>query len=260
MTDSPPLTPAIPAATLVLFRDAAAGPPELLFVERAKAMMFAGGALVFPGGRIDPGDHVLAAASGHPDTNAAARIAAIRETIEEVGLPIGLSPTPSPAVFERLRAMLHAGTMLGEALAEAGASLDLDSLEYFARWRPAHAHARIFDTHFYLARLPADAPDARVDATENVRLFWATAADVLAQADAGRATIIFPTRRNLERLAQFADFDAAVADARAHPVRTVTPWTEMRPTDTHGEVEHLCIPPDLGYPVTSEPMSDAVRG
>ena len=87
---------------------------------------------------------------------------------------------------------------------------------------------------------------------------------MLAQADAGRATIIFPTRRNLERLAQFADFDAAVADARAHPVRTVTPWTEMRPSatpgDTQGEVEHLCIPHDLGYPVTSEPMSDAVRG
>jgi 8-oxo-dGTP pyrophosphatase MutT (NUDIX family) len=44
----------IPAATLVIFRDAA-GAPELLMVERAKAMAFAGGALVFPGGRIDPG-------------------------------------------------------------------------------------------------------------------------------------------------------------------------------------------------------------
>jgi hypothetical protein len=27
-----------------------------------------------------------------------------------------------------------------------------------------------------------------------------------------------------------------------------------------GGIEHLCIPDDLGYPVTSEPMSDAVRG
>jgi 8-oxo-dGTP pyrophosphatase MutT (NUDIX family) len=253
MTDA--LPPAIPAATLVIFRDTPAGPPELLMVERAKAMAFAGGALVFPGGRVDPGDHALAAVLGSPDDKTAARIAAIRETIEEAGLPIGLLPIPSTQAFERLRAALHAGTAFGEALADAGTSLDLDTLEYFARWRPAHAHARIFDTRFYLARLPAKAPAARVDETENVRLFWATAAHILAETDAGRATIIFPTRRNLERLAQFADFDAAVANARAHPIRTVTPWTEMR-----DGVEHLCIPDDLGYPITSEPMSDAVRG
>lgn len=255
MTDAPAEIPSIPAATLVVFREGNAGSPQLLMVERAKAMAFAGGALVFPGGRIDPGDHSLAALLDRPDDDTAARIAAIRETIEEAGLPVGLSPMPSPLAFETLRAALHAGTTFGEALAEARASLDLDTLEYFARWRPAHAHARIFDTRFYLARLPAGAPDARVDATENVRLFWATAADVLAEADAGRATIIFPTRRNLERLAQFADLDAAIADARAHPVRTVTPWTEMR-----DGIEHLCIPDDLGYPVTSQPMSDAVRG
>ncbi|TCQ07431.1 NUDIX domain-containing protein [Sphingomonas sp. PP-CC-3A-396] len=252
MTDTPP---AIPAATLVVFRDAGDGPPELLFVERAKAMAFAGGALVFPGGRVDPGDHALAAVLGTGDAESAARIAAVRETIEEAGLPIGLSPMPSPTAFARMRAALHAGTAFGEALTDAAVGLDLDALEYFARWRPAHAHARIFDTRFYLARLPAGAPEAQVDATENVRLFWATAADVLAEADAGRATIIFPTRRNLERLAQFADFVAAVEHARAHPVRTVTPWTETR-----DGVEHLCIPHDLGYPITSEPMSDAVRG
>ena len=253
MTDA--LPPAIPAATLVIFRDTPAGPPELLMVERAKAMAFAGGALVFPGGRVDPGDHAAAALLGRPDDETAARIAAIRETIEEAGLPIGLSPMPSTQAFERLRAALHAGTVFGEAMADAGTSLDLETLEYFARWRPAHAHARIFDTRFYLARLPADAPAARVDETENVRLFLATAAHILAETDAGRATIIFPTRRNLERLAQFADFDAAVADARAHPIRTVTPWTKIR-----NGVEHLCIPDDLGYPITSEPMSDAVRG
>ncbi len=252
MTDTPP---AIPAATLVVFRDAGDGPPELLLVERAKAMAFAGGALVFPGGRVDPGDHALAAVLGTGDAESAARIAAVRETIEEAGLPIGLSPMPSPTAFARMRAALHAGTAFGEALTDAAVGLDLDALEYFARWRPAHAHARIFDTRFYLARLPAGAPEAQVDATENVRLFWATAADVLAEADAGRATIIFPTRRNLERLAQFADFAAAVEHARAHPVRTVTPWTETR-----DGVEHLCIPHDLGYPITSEPMSDAVRG
>jgi hypothetical protein len=141
-----------------------------------------------------------------------------------------------------LRAALHAGTAFGEALAEAGTSLDLETLKYFARWRPAHAHARIFDTRFYLARLPAQAPAARVDETENVRLFWATAAHILAETDAGRATIIFPTRRNLERLAQFADFDAAVANARAHPIRTVTPWTDNVGADVGRGARLTCAP------------------
>src|SRR6185369_8831284 len=80
----------VPAATLVVFRRAAGGgPPELLMVERSAGMRFAAGAAVFPGGRIDPADHELAdmAAPAHlPRDEAAARIAAIRETLEEAGL------------------------------------------------------------------------------------------------------------------------------------------------------------------------------
>lgn len=253
MSDQP--SPPIPAATLVIFRERPGAPPELLMVERAKAMVFAGGALVFPGGRIDPGDEALAALMADAPDDAAARIAAVRETVEEAGLAIGLTPTPDAASLSRMRASLHAGEAFGQALVEAAVSLDLTALVPFARWRPAHAHRRIFDTRFYLARLPVDAEPATVDRTENVRLIWATARAVLDEANAGRATIIYPTRRNLERLATFRSFDAAVADAHAHPVRTIMPFAEER-----GGVTHLCIPDDLGYPVTSEPMTSAMRG
>lgn len=256
MTDPPE---AIPAATLVIFRDRAGGAPELLMVERAEAMAFAGGAMVFPGGRIDPGDRALAAtlggASADSEDDLAARVAAVRETIEEAGLPVGVDPAPGPVALAELRRALHAGAPFGEVLAAAGTALTLDALTPFARWRPAHRHARIFDTRFYIARLPEDAPAASVDATENVRLVWATARSVLDDADAGKLRIIFPTRRNLERLAQFASFDEAVADARAHPIRTVTPWSETR-----DGARHLCIPDDLGYPVTSELLTQATRG
>lgn len=245
----------IPAATLVIFREPPGGPPELLMVERAKAMAFAAGALVFPGGRIDPGDRALAADLGGDPDDTAARIAAIRETIEEAGLPIGLSATPPTSALATLRTALHAGEPFAEALATAHASLDLDALVPFARWLPQHPGMRIFDTRFYLARLPADAPAASVDATENVSLRWASAAQVLAEADAGRATIIYPTRRNLERLAQFGSFAQALAQAKAIPIRTITPWQEER-----GGRPHLCIPADLGYPVTSEPLGNAMRG
>ena len=244
----------IPAATLVLFRDAGDGAPELLMVERAKAMAFAGGAMVFPGGRIDPGDHALAEIIGDGEQDAAARVAAIRETIEEAGVAIGLSPCPSPQCLAAIRRRLHAGEAFGAILSEEGLTLTLDALVPFARWLPAHPHMRIFDTLFFLARAPDDAR-ATVDATENVRLLWSTAAAMLATADAGRATIIYPTRRNLERLALFGSYADAVAQALAHPVRTITPFAE----DREG-TSYLCIPDDLGYPVTAEPMGAAMRG
>ena len=249
------LQPAIPAATLVIFRERPAGPPDLLMVERAKAMAFAAGALVFPGGRVDPGDRAVAASYGGDPDDTAARIAAVRETIEEAGVAIGLDPAPTPGQLAAIRADFHAGAPFAQALDRAHAHLALDRLVPFARWLPQHPGMRIFDTRFYLARLPVGAPPATVDQTENVRLIWASAAQVLADADVGRATIIYPTRRNLERLAQFASFAAAEAQARAIPVRTITPFTQQRDGRPH-----LCIPDDLGYPVTAEPMRSAMRG
>jgi hypothetical protein len=77
---------------------------------------------------------------------------------------------------------------------------------------------------------------------------------VLEEVDAGRAHVIFPTRRNLERLAGFASIEEARADAARHPVRTITPWVEQR-----GGHPFVCIPEDAGYPVTAEPLETARR-
>lgn len=247
MTDAP-----IPAATLVILRDAPDGPPDILMVERARAMAFAGGAMVFPGGRIDPDDHALALTLGGGD-DMAARVAAIRETIEEVGIAIGLDPVPSHAALAAIRRRLHEGEAFGGLLAAYGTTLRTELLVPFARWRPDHPGMRNFDTMFFLAAAPQDARPSP-DATETARYVWTRAAALLADADAGRARIIYPTRRTLERLAQHADYAAAVADARAVPVRTITPFVETR-----GGVPHLCIPDDRGYPVTAEPISAARR-
>ena len=71
---------AIPAATVVVFRRGADGsPPEILMVTRDRAMSFAGGMAVFPGGRVDPADYELAGALGWQDADEAAhRVAAVR--------------------------------------------------------------------------------------------------------------------------------------------------------------------------------------
>ena len=245
----------IPAATVVVMRDREDGPPELLMLERARAMAFAGGALVFPGGRVDPADHTLAALYGGEPEDTASRIAAVRETLEEAGLAVGLTSQPDQATMKQLRAQLADNSPLVEVLHEAGLTLALDQLVPFARWCPNHPIARVFDTRFYLTRAPEGAIRAVVDATENVRLFWATAEQVLADADAGRATLIFPTRRNLERLATYGSYAEAAADAARYPIRMIAPWREDR-----DGVPHLCIPDDLGYPISAEPISSTERG
>ncbi len=254
MSVTAPDTPPIPAATVVVMRDMRDGPPQILMVERSKAMVFAGGAMVFPGGRIDPGDHLFAAELGLDDEDGPARVAAVREAIEEAGVAPGVVPGPSAATLAILREALDGGAAIGAALHRVDARLDPDSLVPFARWLPLGMRHRIFDTRFYLARHDEGAPPPMVDATENSRLTWTTAADALADADAGRTALIFPTRRNLERLALFASFDDAVAQARAHEIRSITPWIEQR-----DGVDHLCIPDDLGYPVTAQPAGTALR-
>ena len=242
----------IPAATLVLMRERPSGPPEVLVMERTGGMAFAAGALVFPGGRIDAADYEAAASFGLPD--AAARIAAIRETIEETGLAPGLAPAPTLALAAGLRAGLMVERPLAGLLAEHGLALDLDALTPFARWCPNFREARRFDTLFFLAEAAPDAPEPVIAEAEAVRAFWASAAEILAEVAAGHAHVIFPTRRNLERLARFASIEEARADAARHKVTKITPWV----AEVDG-APHVCIPEGIGYPVTSELLETAKR-
>lgn len=251
MTDLPE---PIPAATLILMRARAGDAPEILMMERSQAMAFAAGALVFPGGRIDPDDHQAAALFAPELEDAPARIAAIRETMEETGIAPALSPAPDQRIAVALRSSLAAGESFSCLLCEHSLTLELDALTPFARWCPNFRETRRFDTLFYLAEAPGGAAPATADEDEAVRTFWASAAEVLAEIDAGRAHAIFPTRRNLERLARFASIEEARADAALHPVRKITPWVEER-----NGARFVCIPTDAGYPVTSEPLETARR-
>jgi 8-oxo-dGTP pyrophosphatase MutT (NUDIX family) len=250
-----PLPEPIPAATLILMRPALAGrPPEILIMERAKTMAFAAGALVFPGGRIDDDDHASARLLAPGFEDGAARIAAVRETIEETGIPAALAPQPTAEVLVELRRRLAAAEPFAELLARFGLTLDAEALTPFARWCPNFRETRRFDTLFYLADAPPGANLTSADKAEAVRAFWASAASVIEEIEAGSAHAIFPTRRNLERLAQFASIDELRADAARHPVRTITPWVEER-----AGKRFVCIPEDAGYPVTSEPFETARR-
>ena len=249
---------AISAATVVIFRRAAnGGAAEVLMVERSRTLVFAGGAAVFPGGRVDPGDRELALRIGRDEDldDAAARIAAIRETLEETGLVIGMTHCVTAENALEARALLSFSGKLQPVLDRFGWTLDLSLLHPFARWLPEGALVRTFDTRFYLADLGTGSVDLAVDGTENDTLFWASASDVLDRADLGDLSIIFPTRCNLQRLALLPDFSIACAQAERTPPRTVTPWFEGE-----GAARMLCIPDDLGYPVTKTPIDAVHRG
>lgn len=255
----------IPAATLVLLRAPPDGVdatvperlmPDVLMIERGGGMAFAAGAMVFPGGRVDPGDRAFAAilSPAADPIETAARVAAIRETIEEVGIAAGIVPAPDEAAIGRVRAGLAGGAEFAALLAGEGLSLDLAALTLFARWRPDLHPTRNFDTLFFFAEAPAMAV-ARPDGGESVRAVWGTARTLLTEADAGRHHVIFPTRRNLERLAGLESIAAAITHAAAYPATAITPWLEDR-----GGESWLCIPEGAGYPVTAELASKALRG
>jgi len=243
-------SPAIPAATLVTVRERTDGPPELLMVERAEGMAFAGGALVFPGGRIDDQDRELGG-----DDISAAKVAAIRETIEETAVPVGLTPLPAAqAALEMQRDLLADRSFAGILDAHA-TGLDLDALIPFARWVPKFHATRRFDTLFFIARAPGDDRAPHVCGGECTGAFWITAGDALEREQRGEARLIFPTRRNLERLALHPTFDAIRADAEAHPVEPISPWVE----EIEGE-NFIMIPDGIGYPVTRERLDGLWRG
>ncbi|MFC0205909.1 NUDIX domain-containing protein [Novosphingobium soli] len=253
----PPDAPAvIPAATVVIFRrPAGGGAPELLMVQRAAGLRFAGGAAVFPGGRVDPADRELARRllPDEAEEIAAARIAAIRETLEETGLMIATRQPIAAAQAAEARAALLACGRLDTVLERFGWELEPQALAFFAHWCPLWDKA--FDTRFFLTDLGTGAVDIEVDATENTRLFWASAAQALEMADRGEISVIFPTRRNLERLAQYTSHAEALADIAAYPVSRVHPANEQRV-----DGEWIVIPEGHGYPVRGQLKATARRG
>ncbi|WP_417322849.1 NUDIX hydrolase [Erythrobacter aureus] len=248
----------IPAATVVIFRNAPqGGPPQLLMTIRSREMVFAGGMAVFPGGRVDPADFDLGAAVGGPldPEEAAHQVAVVRETLEETGLVIGLSGEIDAAKARAARNFLQETGELSPVLDHFGWELELDQLVPFARWFPKNENIpRVYDTRFYLADLGTGAVEIEADLSENTHLFWTTAQGALDAAEKGDIKIIFPTRRNLERLAQFDSFAEAKAQAEAIPVRTITPHMGEREGKTWLEIGE-----DLGYPVTAEPLTTVAR-
>lgn len=253
----------IPAATVILMRDQPSGPPLILMAERAQHMAFAGGALVFPGGRVDAADITTARTPGLAhgfealeDDDAAARITAARETFEETGLLLSSGPLPQAAELAECRTALASGPDIAEAATYAATlaalchRVEAGRLHPFGTWEPPAAAPikRRFHTRFYAADVSSNHQDTTPDGFEAVALHWLTAIQVLER----QATeLVFPTRCVLARLAQHASTEAVLADTNTHFVQPEITLRDGEPW--------LTIPEGIGYPHTAEPLNNVRR-
>jgi 8-oxo-dGTP pyrophosphatase MutT (NUDIX family) len=248
------------AATILIIRDGTDG-LEVLMVERHANIGFAGGALVWPGGKIDPADFDAGWQQASTGLNAfdqdeqAARVGAIREAYEECGILLATRDSKPvgehAASLTNMRQRVDRDASLFQPLVRGhGLSLCTHDLHPFARWIPPPALHKRFDTRFYLAAMPQGQAPVQ-DGTEAVDIIWIRPRDALAQLAAGTRKIIFPTARNLELLALSDSVAQAFADLAARPQGIVQPVIE-------NGVLHIRT--DLGYPVTEEALDSALRG
>jgi 8-oxo-dGTP pyrophosphatase MutT (NUDIX family) len=125
---------------------------------------------------------------------------------------------------------------------EAGIGLGADhELVAFSRWiTPAQVKIR-FDTWFFVSRAPEGA-EACPDGQECVDARWLAPAAALEEFRQDRLTLVFPTIKHLEQLAEFGSVDEALATARARDVRPVQPRVIVG-----GDGARLVMPGEPGY-------------
>ncbi|WP_068874837.1 MULTISPECIES: NUDIX domain-containing protein [unclassified Phenylobacterium] len=258
MSETPAREPAEakPSATILLLRDEPQF--QVLMVKRHHQIDFASGALVFPGGKSHPGDEDPAWAEhcigwgAFDGEQRGLRIGAIREAYEEAGILIaeGLDGSDFAEVCdpEVRSAVDHGQTPFIDVVRELGVRLRLDALTVFARWITPVMMPKRFDTWFYAVRAPADQV-AAADGREAVDAEWIAPAEILRLADAGERTVIFPTRMNVQLLAEASSAEDCVARASARTLVTVLPKVEVR-----DDGRYLVLPPDAGYGEVAEPM------
>jgi 8-oxo-dGTP pyrophosphatase MutT (NUDIX family) len=238
--DRSPAEPRL-AATLLVVRDT---PFEVLMVRRSDHGSFAS-ALVFPGGCVEEEDYSddwlahIDGAKGLDRVERALRIAGIRETFEETAV---LLATDAAGLCPPLGDVGGLGFL--DLVRRHGLRLRLDGVVPFAHWITPEFSPKRFDTHFYVVRAPQGS-EATCDGIETVALEWANPHDVLARAQAGERSILFPTRLNLARLAESKDGDGALAAAALRPAFTVLPQRKMR---EDGVI--VTIPAEAGYTET----------
>jgi len=180
-------------------RDGTGGLQVLMTCRLAHAR-FAPGAYVFPGGIVEPQDRTDARAgclnaSDADETTRAARLAALRETFEEVGVLLARDANGRWADEARLAPLQCHTPLLPQCAAQ-------DELHGPARWITDRDLPRRFDVAFFVAVMPPH-QTPRSDDREQFELVWISPADALQRHARGELPMVFPTVRTLQRLSAY---------------------------------------------------------
>jgi 8-oxo-dGTP pyrophosphatase MutT (NUDIX family) len=266
------LQPAVPrdAATVILVRPGAAAAPgafgvEVYLLRRTRALEFAPGACVFPGGSVDERDAdpdiaetgwagPAPAALGHllgisADRARALVCAAVRETFEESGVllagpsPAELAPASEVLAADRHR-LLDGSLSLAELLSRHGLAVRADLLTPWARWITPEISPRRYDTWFFAAALPDGqlAGLASAGPGESDSGTWWRPSAALEAARAGQITLLPPTAVTLAELAAYPDLGGILGVRRV-----ITPL--MPTVVVEDERAWLAMPPATEYPL-----------
>lgn len=260
------------AATVLLLRDGDRG-LEVFMEKRHIKSDFVGGAYVFPGGRVDPGDiKVAPVCRGRRDAEASAAmgrgsgglaffIAAVRECFEEAGVLlaydggdelVSFADTAREDRFKALRDELNAGrTSMLEIAQNESLELATDAMEVWSHWLTPMGQPRRYDTWFFVAQAP-EQQTATHDDWELTSSAWVTPQEAIDKAMKREWMIIFPTLKNLDRLSHFDNAAEAISWARDQG----TPPTNLPKVLLEGE-PRIVLPGDEGYERADEDVTKA---
>ncbi|MFI6850450.1 NUDIX domain-containing protein [Kitasatospora sp. NBC_00085] len=243
--DAGELTPPVPrpAATVVLLRDAAAG-PEAYLLRRRTSMAFAAGMYAYPGGGVDPRDAEAELGWAGPGpqewaerlgvdarTAQAVVCAAVRETFEEAGVLLAGPDTESvaePRDWSAERAALEAHELsFADFLRKEGLLLRSDLLAGWARWVTPEFEERRYDTWFFVAVLPSG-QRAALEVGEADKVAWLTPAEAVRGHEEGRFGMLPPTVTVLRELLPVRSAAEALAAASGRSLDPVLGRAEVR--------------------------------
>jgi 8-oxo-dGTP pyrophosphatase MutT (NUDIX family) len=270
--DREPATPK-DAATLVLVRSSADG-IEVFCVERNKKSRFMGGAIVFPGGKLDGSDVLaewtplttpprLPSRGSVPFTSSDAHfrslaIAGARETLEEAAmLHVHDGRVTQDDLFALRKELATQPDALRAFLSKRRLRLDLAALHPFARWITPEAESRRFDARFFVAIAP-EGQTGFHDEHETMASFWASPAEVLKRFEAGEVQLMPPTHRTIAILADCPTTSAVLAMAEASCLDPICPRL-VQQKDAAGETMALVLPGDPEHTVREQRVPGASR-
>jgi 8-oxo-dGTP pyrophosphatase MutT (NUDIX family) len=224
---------------------------------------------VFPGGRVDAGDHageLEAICDDLDDRQASVRlglergglaywVAAIRECFEEAGVllarPVGgdaairFDDSETERRFEAARRAVHSGERsLVDVCAGEQLRLLTGLVQYVSHWITPIGEPRRFDTRFFLALAPP-AQEPLHDDAETIASLWVTPGDALARGAAGELQLFPPTIRNLEFLDQHASAENALAAGAA--IESPPPIMPRLRFGDDGRFVGVVLPDEDGY-------------